>query len=105
MDGEPNPLARHSLICMGRMLREKAKQLRRGIEAQEKQTKTLTLHRPGKDMFHAGRTHSYALRELVKAVYAEAPVISSGGRKQKIRIVCVPIGCIPVDELMDAKEA
>ena len=42
----------------------------------------------------------YALRELVKAVYAEAPDKSSGKRKQKIHISYDLIGFIPVDVLL-----
>ncbi len=47
----------------------------------------------------------YALRELVKAVYVEAPDKSSGKRKQKIHVVYDLVGFIPVEELMNAKEA
>ncbi|MBR5365226.1 MAG: DUF4368 domain-containing protein [Clostridia bacterium] len=47
----------------------------------------------------------YALRELVKAVYVEAPDKSSGKRKQEIHIEYDLVGFIPVEELMKAKEA
>ena len=41
----------------------------------------------------------YALRELVKAIYVEAPDKSGGKRKQKIPISYDLIGFIPVDVL------
>ena len=54
----------------------------------------------------------YALRELVKAVYVEAPDKSveapdksSGKRKQKIHICYDLIGFIPVDVLLKAEQA
>lgn len=47
----------------------------------------------------------YALRELVKAVYVEAPYKSSGKRKQKIHISYDLIGFIPVDVLTKAEQA
>ena len=42
----------------------------------------------------------YALRELVKAIYIEAPDKSSGKRRQNIRISYDLVGFIPVDELI-----
>ena len=47
----------------------------------------------------------YALRELVKAVYGEAPDKSSVKRKQKIHISYDLIGFIPVDVLTKAEQA
>ena len=47
----------------------------------------------------------YALRELVKAVYVEAPDKSSGKRKQKVHIEYDLVGYIPVDELLKAEQA
>ena len=44
----------------------------------------------------------YALRELVKAVYVEAPDKSSGKRKQRVHIEYDLVGYIPVDELIKA---
>ena len=46
----------------------------------------------------------YALRELVKAVYVDAPDKSSGKRKQKIHISYDLIGFIPVDVLTKAEQ-
>ena len=47
----------------------------------------------------------YALRELVKAVYVEAPDKSSGKRKQRVYIEYDLVGYIPVDELIKAEQA
>ena len=47
----------------------------------------------------------YALRELAKAVYVEAPDKSSGKRKQKVHIEYDLVGYIPVDELIKAEQA
>ncbi len=41
----------------------------------------------------------YALRELVKAVYIEAPVEIDGKRRQNIRIQYDFVGFIPLNEL------
>ncbi len=48
---------------------------------------------------------SYALRELVKAVYVDAPNKSSGKRRQKVHIEYDLVGYIPVDELLKAEQA
>ena len=47
----------------------------------------------------------YALRELVKAIYIEAPDKSSGKRRQKVHIEYDLVGYIPVDELLKAEQA
>lgn len=47
----------------------------------------------------------YALRELIKAVYMEAPDKSSGKRKQRVHIEYDLVGYIPVDELIKAEQA
>ena len=47
----------------------------------------------------------YSLRELVKAIYIEAPDTSSGKRRQNIRISYDLVGFIPVDELMKQETA
>ena len=47
----------------------------------------------------------YALRELVKAVYVEAPDKSSGKCRQKVHIEYDLVGYIPVDELLKAEQA
>lgn len=47
----------------------------------------------------------YALRELVQAIYVDAPDKSSGKRKQHIHIKYDGIGFIPVNELMKEETA
>lgn len=47
----------------------------------------------------------YALRELIKAVYVEAPDKSNGKRKQRVHIEYDLVGYIPVDELIKAEQA
>ena len=47
----------------------------------------------------------YALRELVKGTYVEAPDKSSGKRRQKVHIEYDLVGYIPVDELLKAEHA
>ena len=47
----------------------------------------------------------YALRELIRAVYVEAPDKSSGNRKQRVHIEYDLVGYIPVDELIKAEQA
>ena len=47
----------------------------------------------------------YALRELVKGVYIEAPDKSSGKRRQNIRISYDLVGFIPLNELMKQETA
>ena len=45
------------------------------------------------------------LRELIKAIYVEAPDKSSGKRRQKVHIEYDLVGYIPVDELLKAEQA
>ena len=47
----------------------------------------------------------YALRELVKAIYIEAPDKSSGKRVQHIHIKYDGLGFIPLNELMKKETA
>ena len=47
----------------------------------------------------------YALRELVKAIYIEAPDKSSGKRHQGIRISYDLVGFIPVEEPLKQETA
>ena len=47
----------------------------------------------------------YALRELVKGIYIEAPDKSSGKRRQGIRISYDLVGFIPVEELIKQETA
>ena len=47
----------------------------------------------------------YALRELVKAIYVDAPVKVNGKRTQHIHIQYDGIGFIPLDELLKEETA
>ena len=47
----------------------------------------------------------YALRELVKAIYIEAPDKSRGKRRQGIRISYDRVGFTPVEELLKQETA
>ena len=47
----------------------------------------------------------YALRELVKAIYVDAPVKTNGKRTQHIHIQYDGIGFIPLDELLREETA
>ena len=47
----------------------------------------------------------YALRELVKGIYIEAPDKSSGKRRQGVRISYDLVGFIPVEELLKQETA
>ena len=80
--------------------------LQKEIEVQERQIENL------EQFIQRARRYTdlteltpYALRELVKAVYVEAPDKSSGKRKQRVHIEYDLVGYIPVDELIKAKQA
>ena len=47
----------------------------------------------------------YALHEMVKAIYIEAPDKSSGKRRQSIHISYDFVGFIPIQELMQEEMA
>lgn len=80
------------------------KSLQQEIEEQERQADNLEqfIQRVKRNSSLTELT-PYALRELVKAVYVEAPNKSSGKRKQKIHISYDLIGFIPVDVLLKAE--
>ena len=79
---------------------------RRLIEEQERQAENLEqfIQRVKRNSELTELT-PYAIRELVKAVYAEAPDKSSGKRKQKIHICFDLSGFILVDILAKAEQA
>ncbi len=87
-------------------LKAEIKNLQREIEVQEQQIENLEqfinrVHR----YTELPELTPYALRELVRAVYVEAPDKSSGKRKQKVHIEYDLVGYIPVDELIKAEQA
>lgn len=61
----------------------------------------VTYDRPG---FQA-KLDGYALRELVSAIYVDAPDKSSGKRVQHIHIQYDGLGFIPLNELMKEETA
>ena len=80
--------------------------LQKEIEVQERQIENL------EQFIQRARRYTdlteltpYALRELVKAVYVEAPDKSSGKRKQRVHIEYDLVGYIPVYELIKAEQA
>ena len=80
--------------------------LQQDIEVQERQIENLEqfiqrVHKY-KDL---DELTPYALRELVKGVYIEAPDKSSGKRRQNIRISYDLVGFIPLSELMKEETA
>ena len=80
--------------------------LQQDIEVQERQIENLEqfiqrVHKY-KDL---NELTPYALRELVKGVYIEAPDKSSGKRRQNIRISYDLVGFIPLNELMKEETA
>ena len=87
-------------------LQAEAQTLEKEIEVQERQLENLEqfIQRVHK---YAGEREltPYALRELVKAIYIEAPDKSSGKRRQNIRIVYDLVGFIPLNELMKEETA
>ena len=87
-------------------LKTEVKSLQQEIQEQERQAENLEqfIHRVHKNSTLTELT-PYALRELVKAIYVEAPDKSSGKRKQKIHISYDLIGFIPVDVLLKAEQA
>ena len=87
-------------------LKIEVKNLQREIEVQEQQIENLEqfinrVHR----YTELPELTPYALRELVRAVYVEAPDKSSGKRKQKVHIEYDLVGYIPVDELIKTEQA
>ena len=80
--------------------------MRQEIEVQERQIENLEQFiqrvRKYEDL---DELTPYALRELVKEIYIEAPDKSSGKRHQGIRISYDLVGFIPVEELLKQETA
>ena len=80
--------------------------LQKEVEVQERQIENLEQFiQPVRRYTDLTELTPYALRELVKAVYVEAPDKSSGKRKQRVHIEYDLVGYIPVDELIKAEQA
>ena len=87
-------------------LKVEIQSLQQEIEVQERQIENLEqfIQRVHKYEDLQGLT-PYALRELVKAIYIEAPDKSSGKRRQNIRISYDLVGFIPLNELVKEETA
>ena len=87
-------------------LKEEIQTLQQEIEVQERQIENLEQFiqrvRKYEDL---DELTPYALRELVKAIYIEAPDKSGGKRYQGIRISYDLVGFIPVEELLKQETA
>ena len=80
--------------------------LRQDIEVQERQNENIEKFIQKAHKYVSIETlDPYALRELVQAIYVEAPDKSSGKRRQSIHIKYDGMGFIPLDELMKGKTA
>ncbi len=80
--------------------------LRQDIEVQERQNENIEKFIQKAHKYVGIETlDPYALRELVQAVYVEAPDKSSGKRRQSIHIKYDGMGFIPLDELMKGETA
>ena len=75
--------------------------LRQEIEVQERQNENVERFiQKAKNYVEIESLDPYALRELVQAIYVDAPDKSTGKRRQHIHIKYDGIGFIPLDELM-----
>ena len=80
--------------------------LRHEIEVQERQSENIEQFIRTADKYvDIEEIDPCMLRELVKAIYVEAPDKSSGKRRQKIHIEYDGIGFIPLEELAKKKTA
>ena len=80
--------------------------LRQEIEVQARQNENIEKFIQTAQKYVSIETlDAYALRELVQAIYVEAPDKSSGKRRQNIHIKYDGLGFIPLDELMKEETA
>ena len=80
--------------------------LRQDIEVQERQNENIEKFIQKAHKYVGIETlDPYALRELVHAIYVEAPDKSSGKRRRSIHIKYDGMGFIPLDELMKGETA
>ena len=85
-------------------LEEEARSIQQEIEVQEQQIENIEKFvQKAHKYVHIEELTPYALRELVSAIYVDAPDKSSGKRVQHIHIKYDGLGYIPLDEL-EAKE-
>ena len=87
-----------------KQLEEEALSIQQEIEVQEQQIENIEKFvQKAHKYVHIEELTPYALRELVSAIYVDAPDKSSGKRVQHIHIKYDGLGYIPLDEL-EAKE-
>ena len=80
--------------------------LRQEIEVQERQNENMEKFiQKAHKYVRIEELDPYALRELVQAIYVDAPDKSSGKRRQHIHIKYDGIGFIPLEELMKEETA
>ena len=80
--------------------------LRQEIEVQERQNENIEKFiQTAQNYVGITELDPYTLRELVEAIYVEAPDKSSGKRRQHIHIKYNGIGFIPLNELMQKETA
>jgi hypothetical protein len=80
--------------------------LRQNIEVQEQQSENIEKFiQTARKYVGIETLDPYALRELVQAIYVEAPDKSSDKRRQSIHIKYDGLGFIPLDELMKEETA
>lgn len=80
--------------------------LRQDIEVQERQNENIEKFiQTAQKYVGIEALDPYALRELVQAIYVEAPDKSSGKRRQSIHIKYDGLGFIPLDELTKGETA
>ena len=86
-------------------LKAEVKKLQEEIQVQEQKIQNLEVFIKRVNKYTTLKELTpYALRELVKGIYVEAPDKSSGKRKQKAHIEYDLVGFIPVDVLMKAEK-
>ena len=96
----------HPLRCLRHLLEAECITLRQEIEVQERQNENIekfiqTAHK----YVGIDELDGYTLRELVSAIYVDAPDKSSGKRVQHIHIKYDGLGFIPLNELMKEETA
>jgi hypothetical protein len=89
-----------------KQLEEEVLSIQQEIEVQERQNENVekfiqTAHK----YVGIDKLDGYALRELVSAIYVDAPDKSSGKRRQNIHIKYDGIGFIPLNELIQKETA
>ena len=89
-----------------KQLEAEAVQLKQEIEVQQRQNESIEKFiQKAKGYVGMEELDPYALRELVQAIYVDAPDKSSGKRRQHIHIKYDGIGFIPLNELMQKETA